>query len=598
MTTTEEKIRATFPDLEWSPLTPPAEHPAYNYQGFHPGKKTVLSAGHVRSPGHRAFHTDVLFEQDIAITLRDGIKIYTDIFRPVDSDASPVPAIIPWSPYGKTGTGPQSYDSMAPFRAGLEKSRTSGYEKFEAPDPAEWVPRGYAIINIDARGAGNSEGNITFWGQQEAEDIYDTIDWLSKQPWCNGSVGMAGNSWLSIAQVNFASRLEHPALKALAPWEGFTDLYRDLTMRGGMKHNEAFHKLILTGFAGHGSAENMPAMLSKRPFDDAYWQSKRIHTERIGDIPLYILASHSSMLHTRGSFETFRTAKSTRKWLRVHPYQEWYDLYRPEMVDDLSRFFDRYLKNTLNDWETTPPVRLSLLGFEGSSVPTILERPEQTYPLTRQELKKFYLNASTKTLQPSLPDTVTSTTHSALHGTSDFTLHFPTPTQLAGYPRVHLWLSTPHHTDMDIIVQIRKISTTGELLEHLNYPCPVPVDAVPNVNTAKTLGPQGFLRASHAVTRDETLSTEHEIVYRHDRAEMIPAGKIVPIDITLWPIGMVFGAGEGIMLRVAGRDLCYPEVEFDHPVEGEGGSGGEVEEQVHEVHCGEGFDSYLVLPVV
>lgn len=151
---------------------------------------------------------------------------------------------------------------------------------------------------------------------------------------------------------------------------------------------------------------------------------------------------------------------------------------------------------------------------------------------------------------------------------------------------------------MDIIVQIRKISTTGKLLEHLNYPCPVPVDAVPNVNTAKTLGPQGFLRASHAVTRDETLSTEHEIVYRHDRAEMIPAGKIVPIDITLWPIGMVFGAGEGIMLRVAGRDLCYPEVEFDHPVEGEGGSGGEVEEQVHEVHCGEGFDSYLVLPVV
>ena len=60
---------------------------------------------------------------------------------------------------------------------------------------------------------------------------------------------------------------------------------------------------------------------------------------------------------------------------------------------------------------------------------------------------------------------------------------------------------------MDIAVQIRKISSSGTPLAHLNYPCPVPISSVPNVNTAKTLGPQGFLRASHAVTRDETLNT-------------------------------------------------------------------------------------------
>ena len=427
--------------------TPPEEHPVFTYHGFHPGKKTVLSQGHVRFPGHRAFTTDVLLEQDMAIPLRDGIKIYTDIFRPVDSDTTPVPAIIPWSPYGKTGTGPQSYDSMAPFRAGLEKSRTSGYEKFEAPDPAEWVPRGYAIINIDARGAGNSEGNIHFWGQQEAEDIYDTIDWLSKQPWCNGSVGMAGNSWLSIAQVNFASRLEHPALKALAPWEGLTDLYRDLVLRGGRNHNEAFHKIILKGFAGHGTAENMPAMASKRPFFDDYWESKRIHTERIGDIPLYLLASYSSMLQTHGSFETFRTAKSTRKWLRVHPYQEWYDLYRPEMVDDLARYFDRYLKDIHNDWECTPPVRLSLLGFDGSPAQTILERPERTFPLSRQVLKKFYLDASTKTLQPDLPSTVSSTVHKANATSVRPSPPFYNTPNLTPNPGLHPLLPNPDYPD-------------------------------------------------------------------------------------------------------------------------------------------------------
>lgn len=70
-------------------------------------------------------------------------------------------------------------------------------------------------------------------------------------------------------------------------------------------------------------------------------------------------------------------------------------------------------------------------------------------------------------------------------------------------------------------VQIRKIDATGKPLEHLNYPCPVPVDQVPDVNVAKTLGSQGFLRASHAISRDEsrTRSGGQEVFYTHDRRE-------------------------------------------------------------------------------
>jgi predicted acyl esterase len=55
---------------------------------------------------------------------------------------------------------------MGPYRCGVALERTSGYEKFEGPDPAEWVERGYAIINPDARGAGFSEGDIALWGEQ------------------------------------------------------------------------------------------------------------------------------------------------------------------------------------------------------------------------------------------------------------------------------------------------------------------------------------------------------------------------------------------------------------------------------------------------
>lgn len=185
-------------------------------------------------------------------------------------------------------------------------------------------------------------------------------------------------------------------------WESRNDIYRDTLARGGKKHNAALHKFLLAGFAGPGAVEDMPSMLPKRPFYGKYWASKYIHTENI-DVPLYVVASYSPQLHSRGAFHTFRTAKSPQKWLRVHPYQEWHDLYRPESVDDLHKYFDRFLKGIKNDWEKdTPRVRLSLLGFKASGgiAPTVCERPETEWPLARQDLTRLYLTASTMMLEP------------------------------------------------------------------------------------------------------------------------------------------------------------------------------------------------------
>ncbi|KAJ5370219.1 uncharacterized protein N7496_006311 [Penicillium cataractarum] len=563
MPSTTEELKSRFPDLEWFPLPTPEEHPRFIYEPSQSGS-TILGQGHTRSPGRRAFPIETIFEQDVAIRMRDGITIYADIFRPVGSDQKhPVPAILPWSPYGKTGTGVQQYENMAPFRVGLRLDQTSGYEKFEGPDPAEWMHRGYAIVNIDARGAGRSEGNLVFWGQQEAEDIYDTIEWIANQPWCNGSVGMAGNSWLAISQINFGSRLEHPALKALAPWE----------------------------------AENMPAMIDKRPLFDEYWESKYINTVNI-KVPIYVVASYSSQLHSRGAFHTFRTAKSSKKWLRVHPYQEWYDLYRPDMVDDLQKYFDRFLKGIDNDWElTTPKVRLSLLGFEagGGLIPTVRERPESDWPVPRQSLKTLFLNASTKTLQVDKPSNISSCSHSGkdMEATSDFIFYFHDYTELAGYAKAELWMSCKEHDDFDVAVQIRKISKDGNPLEHLNYPCPVEIEKVPNVNTAKALGPQGFLRASHSCTKVEELSTQQEVFYQHDRREPVRPGSVAKLEITFWPMGMIFAPGEGIMLRVSGHDMCYPETDKIPPASINNENVGN-----HVVHTGGDHDSKLILPFI
>lgn len=116
--------------------------------------------------------------------------------------------------------GFQSLDKV-PFRAGVPRDQTSDLEKFEALDPAEWCPRGYAIVNIDPRGTFDSEGNIVMLGTQvgyfhtvllkiranikfsatqEGRDGYDVVEFLAAQSWCNGSVGLAGNSWLGASQ--------------------------------------------------------------------------------------------------------------------------------------------------------------------------------------------------------------------------------------------------------------------------------------------------------------------------------------------------------------------------------------------------------------
>ena len=172
--------------------------------------------------GGRPLTCDIIVERDIAVAMRDGITIYTDVLRPTQSDA--LPALIAWSPYGKQDPG--WLLNRIPNRAGIPIEAVSGLQKWEGPDPAYWCEHGYAVVHPDARGANASGGDILFWGDGEARDVEDLLAWIAKQPWSNGNAGMSGNSWLAVSQWYAAAR--RPAhLKAIAPWEGEVDFYRD-----------------------------------------------------------------------------------------------------------------------------------------------------------------------------------------------------------------------------------------------------------------------------------------------------------------------------------------------------------------------------------
>ncbi|KAF7720392.1 hypothetical protein EC973_009477, partial [Apophysomyces ossiformis] len=144
---------------------------------------------------------------------------------------------------------------------------------------------------------------------------------------------------------------------------------------------------------GRNLAEDVPAMSEKYPFWNDYWEDKAAKLEKI-NVPTYILASYSTQLHTAGSIRAFTKINTDKKWLRVHPYFEWYDLYKEDSDKDLARFFDHYLKGHDNGWEATPSVRLTLLGF---NQPSVIQRAESEYPLARTRYVKYYLDSSSST---------------------------------------------------------------------------------------------------------------------------------------------------------------------------------------------------------
>ncbi len=136
----------------------------------------------------------LLIDRDVAVRLRDGVTIYTDVYRPADA-AGPLPAVLLWSGYGK------HYRRERPMRSLFtDGAAVSDHAPIEAQDPATWCPAGYAMVVPDPRGINRSEGDVTTWSLQEGDDIHDTIEWIAEQPWCTGRIGMGGAS--SFAIVN------------------------------------------------------------------------------------------------------------------------------------------------------------------------------------------------------------------------------------------------------------------------------------------------------------------------------------------------------------------------------------------------------------
>jgi uncharacterized protein len=267
----------------------------------------------------------IRFEHDVEVAVRDGTILRVNVFRPEGDGRHPV--IMCAHPYGKDGIpkrGPSGYRPPAQYRMIRQPKRVtfSALTTWESPDPAHWVPRGYAVVNCDLRGFGTSEGCGNLLTDAEAHDIYDLIEWAGTQPWSNGKVGMNGVSYLAISQYK-AAALRPPHLAAICPWEGFSDVYRDFARPGGIRE-DGFIRVWSAGIKRGGRpSEDVREEQIARPLRDEWWRARTPELERI-EVPLLVCASFSDQqLHSRGSFRAFESVSSPHRRLYTHRGGKW-----------------------------------------------------------------------------------------------------------------------------------------------------------------------------------------------------------------------------------------------------------------------------------
>ena len=129
-------------------------------------------------------------EENVAVPMRDGVKLATDLYFPKGADEK-APVILIRTPYDKTS-----------FRKAGSAAR-------------EFAGQGYIVAAQDTRGRFASEGEFTAFAG-DVTDGYDTTDWLSKQSWSTGKIGTYGCSYVGDVQI-LQAELRHPNLTAMIP---------------------------------------------------------------------------------------------------------------------------------------------------------------------------------------------------------------------------------------------------------------------------------------------------------------------------------------------------------------------------------------------
>ncbi|WP_157183083.1 CocE/NonD family hydrolase [Sciscionella marina] len=143
-----------------------------------------------------------VIQRGVRIPMRDGVHLSADLYLPGEG-TGPWPLVLEFQPYRK-----DEIDSEKRFYTELPKN-------------------GYIVARLDVRGTGASAGTVVDeYVPQEQQDGYDAIEWLARQPFCDGNVNMMGISYGGFTALQVAAT-QPPHLRSIIPMYFTDDRYRD-----------------------------------------------------------------------------------------------------------------------------------------------------------------------------------------------------------------------------------------------------------------------------------------------------------------------------------------------------------------------------------
>ena len=339
---------------------------------------------------------------DVQVPAREGVLLSTDIYMP--ETGGPFPALLVRT----------IYDNQGPYYV---------------PTARRFAERGYAVVAQDCRGRFDSGGEFEPY-HREAEDGYDTQEWIGAQPWCDGNVGTWGQSYVGFTQ-SLTAPLRSQYLKALVPTvsqqDNFGHFYADGALQLGMCINfinlagrtmqrgsrglinsdEFYRRLpLISALDDIADLPYYRQIIEHYTFDD-FWKSDSLRY-KYGEIeaPAYLVTGwHDALMHEtirlfKGWSTKSRSPESRRlskllvgPWGHMNigssvPYGTigFGAAAELDFVEEQLRWFDRRLKGVDNGMDDEPPVRIFVMGEN-------VWRSEDEWPLARTQYTHYYLHS-------------------------------------------------------------------------------------------------------------------------------------------------------------------------------------------------------------
>ena len=387
--------------------------------GNQPNARTGLNLQHSHNPPP-AYDPPIVCEKiaeqrDVMVPMRDGKRLCIDIYRP--DMKGRFPALLAIAPHNKEYQTPEFANAAQGSQPTWGRMWFGGAE---AGDTDRLVTRGYVHVVGNLRGNGKSDaGGSAEW------DLYDPIEWIAQQPWCDGQVGMIGISAFGGAQFEAAFQ-QQPSLKAIFPYDPRgcygAAMHRDM-YPGGLVHTMMY--LLDAGGVYH-MTRGQPGPLA--PDKAVKWQEAMnnpdylmypnifnilvekgqtppIYFERLIDpydpddlasktdarlkkinIPFYTGAgwyAYSYKQHLQGSQQYFQNVEGVPKKLLLtgpaHLERPFHDFH-----DEVLRWYDHWLKGKDTGILNEPPVKVWVMGENKW-------RTGNDWPLPETQWTKLYL---------------------------------------------------------------------------------------------------------------------------------------------------------------------------------------------------------------